>query len=366
MSAPEVSTPEQEGAFHEGQVPAFQRQRAGSFDDSGRGGGNGHYGEVFKHPGVEDKSESGWEGGAHLPSANNPSAPVFRASTEDWPPPNGGPSAGAGAVPSDPPFYGASAYQGTPGEYLARRPPRPNQEGGPFDGARDSTPTRGRAVGDPAATPASQGKGLATPQQHQPRSNQQPAPGSECQDRRAVGRTPVAKGTPAWTRGPKVGVVPLYARVLAFESTVRTCLGALMAEAQEGEELDADAPATSRYFLGGGCEVLQWSFQVAEAVVGRDGVPATVPPLRAGEAAEQFSPNALQSTPQGVGRRLVGDAQSIRLHLDKLKIVSSKGTWEALKKLSGTARGSDSSHGIRKQVHVRLAKMRDAGAGNRG
>ena len=60
-----------------------------------------------------------------------------------------------------------------------------------------------------------------------------------------------------------------------------------------------------------------------------------------------------------MGRRLAGDAQSIRLHLDKLKIVSSKGTWEALKKLSGGARGVDSSHGIRKQVHVRLAKLRD-------
>ena len=359
MSAPEVSTPERGGAFHEGQAPAFQRQRAGSFDDSGRGGGDGRYGEVYRHPGAEDRSEGGWEGGAHLPPAHNPSAPVFRASTEDWPPTDGGPSTAAGPRPPDPSLYGAGAYPGTPGEYLARRPPRPNQESGPFDGARDSTPARGRAVGDPAATPASQGKGHATPHPRQPRSNHQLEPGSECQDRRTVGRTPVAKGTPAWTRGPKVGVVPLYARVLAFESTVRTCLGALMAEAREGEEVDADAPTTSRYFLGGDCDVLQWSFQVAEAVVGREGVPAAAAPLRAGGAAERFSPGALQSSPQGVGRRLAGDAQSIRLHLDKLKIVSSKGTWEALKKLSGGARGADSSHGIRKQVHVRLAKFRD-------
>ena len=93
--------------------------------------------------------------------------------------------------------------------------------------------------------------------------------------------------------------------------------------------------------------------------MGREGVPAAAAPLRAGGAAERFSPGALQSSPQGVGRRLAGDAQSIRLHLDNLKIVSSKGTWEALKKLSGGARGADSSHGIRKQVHVRLAKFRD-------
>ena len=96
----------------------------------------------------------------------------------------------------------------------------------------------------------------------------------------------MAKGTPAWTRGPKVGVVPLYARVLAFESTVRTCLGALMAEAREGEEVDADAPTTSRYFLGGDCDVLQWSFQVAEAVVGREGVPA--PPSGRGGQRSDF------------------------------------------------------------------------------
>ena len=189
MSAPEVSTPERGGAFHEGQAPAFQRQRAGSFDDSGRGGGDGRYGEVYRHPGAEERSESGWEGGAHLPPAHNPSAPVFRASTEDWAPTDGGPSTAAGPRPPDPSLYGAGAYPGTPGEYLARRPPRPNQESGPFDGARDSTPARGRAVGDPA------------PPRARGRASRRPTRASRARSARTGARW----GGPPWRRARRPG-----------------------------------------------------------------------------------------------------------------------------------------------------------------
>ena len=353
MSAPEVSTPER-AAFPDIAGRAYQRPRAGSFDDGGRGGGHGRYGEVYQYPRTgEAPIPAATAGGMQAPPTHNPSAPVFHASTEDWQPPSDGPSAALGPPRTETPAYGGENYSsGVPGEYYhGRPPPRPSAEEAPFDGAGDYTPFRGRGVAGTTATPlASHGKsgGISTPGQAQV-----PAPESEGPARRTVAWTPALKGTPVWTRGPKVGVVPLYARVLAFESTVRTCLGALMSE---GENADVDAPSTSRYFLGGDCDVLQCSFQVTDAVVSREGAPQ---PAVGRAAAEQFSPGGLQGTPQSIGRRLVADAKSVRLQLDKLKIVSSKGTWEALKKLSGGGRGSDVSHGIRKQVHVRLAKSRE-------
>ena len=246
------------------------------------------------------------------------SAPVLRASQEGgWydaartPQPQ--PRAASHLRPQQPAAAAAPADLGTPMADAALRTPRP------------------QGAGFPAVTPEP-GPTPGTRTEMWLHSNQKPPPPSAAK----------SCATPAWAKGPKVTSLPEYVRLLAYEGAVRTCLGAHFRGVEEAET-----------FLRGDCEALRTHFGVADTVVGdtaregEEGEPAWKSP-RGGAVLSPMPEEAV-----GI--------QALQLQLDKVKIVSSKSTWEKLKKLSMNHKGKvDQGHGIRKQLFVRPAKLREA------